>query len=209
MTSDVEQVFQHLKAWFSSSVSQDKKISWIKHGGREVSTIKDANFVFTANANCHDTLRIFESEDFLLGFLSIFHASYIDACLEMQTAHEVAAAKFIVLPPDMSADIQRLAFVDSTTQSVSSGLPICKDQTRTTDNAVQGCQQGKRSATDKDHSCSHSEAFVGGLEVRQSDINFTIGDLDSIPHVNSLPKCKGEICDFIPGVNGFSVSLKA
>ena len=45
---------------------------------------------------------VFRSEEFLKGLLAVFHVDYIAACLAKETAHEVAAAKYLVLPPGMS-----------------------------------------------------------------------------------------------------------
>eukprot|EP00057_Strongylocentrotus_purpuratus_P015270 XP_011669744.1 PREDICTED: uncharacterized protein C15orf43 homolog [Strongylocentrotus purpuratus] len=133
MSSRKLPIFNNLKAWFSSSVPRTLKYLWKKQGGEDVSCMKDANFIFSNDATCPDTDEIYESEEFLRGFLTVFHSSYIDACMKEKTAHEVAAAQYILLPPDMADDIQKLAYIRRTSNpEKAETIPTKKqDQSRT------------------------------------------------------------------------------
>ncbi|XP_041464247.1 telomere repeats-binding bouquet formation protein 2-like [Lytechinus variegatus] len=217
MSSKKLPVFNNLKAWFSSSIPRKMRDLWKKQGGKEVSSVKDAQFIFSSDASCTDTVEIYESEEFLHGFLTIFHSSYIDACLKEKTAHEVAAAQYILLPPDMADDIQQLAFVSRPPNQEMAETTSKKKQDQSRSNKPSKANENTNTNHHQER-LSSEPSTSNQREPRNrepptfahaADIAFKIDDLSSIPYAKSLPRFVGDIKDFIPGVNGCSLSLKA
>ncbi|XP_011664353.1 telomere repeats-binding bouquet formation protein 2 [Strongylocentrotus purpuratus] len=213
MSSRKLPIFNNLKAWFSSSVPRTLKDLWKKQGGEDVSCMKDANFIFSNDAACPDTVEIYESDEFLRGFLTVFHSSYIDACMKEKTAHEVAAAQYILLPPDMADDIQKLAYVRRTSNpEKAETIPTKKqDQSRTNKSTTTNENTNTNHHQERLSSepCHSNQSREPPSFAHAADIAFRIDDLASIPYAKSLPRFEGIVTDFIPGVNGCSLSLKS
>uniref|UniRef100_A0A8C2XEC3 Telomere repeat binding bouquet formation protein 2 n=1 Tax=Cyclopterus lumpus TaxID=8103 RepID=A0A8C2XEC3_CYCLU len=90
-------MFRDTSAWFSSSVPQACHTFWISEGGT-IADWRTAAFLFSEDATCADTLRIFESKDYLWKKVAVFHSLFLSACEKRQSVMSVCIGHY-VLPP--------------------------------------------------------------------------------------------------------------
>uniref|UniRef100_A0A2K6GVX6 Telomere repeat binding bouquet formation protein 2 n=1 Tax=Propithecus coquereli TaxID=379532 RepID=A0A2K6GVX6_PROCO len=90
-------MFQGQCGWFSSSVSRDLRQFWVAEGGT-ISDPRAADFLFSCDASHPDTLRIYQSLDYIEDNATVFHACYLSAVAKAEMKNSVALGHFI-LPP--------------------------------------------------------------------------------------------------------------
>uniref|UniRef100_A0A3P8TEJ2 Telomere repeat binding bouquet formation protein 2 n=1 Tax=Amphiprion percula TaxID=161767 RepID=A0A3P8TEJ2_AMPPE len=90
-------MFRGKTAWFSSSVPQTCHNFWILEGGT-IASWKAADYLFSEDATCPDTLRIFESKDYLWNKVTVFHSFFLSVCERWQSVKSVCIGHY-VLPP--------------------------------------------------------------------------------------------------------------
>ncbi|XP_019116285.2 telomere repeats-binding bouquet formation protein 2 isoform X2 [Larimichthys crocea] len=90
-------MFRSKSAWFSGSVSQACQNFWISEGGI-IACWRKADYLFSEDATCPDTLRIFESKDYLWNRVVVFHCLFLSTCEKRQSVKSVSIGHY-VLPP--------------------------------------------------------------------------------------------------------------
>uniref|UniRef100_A0A3Q4H646 Telomere repeat binding bouquet formation protein 2 n=1 Tax=Neolamprologus brichardi TaxID=32507 RepID=A0A3Q4H646_NEOBR len=90
-------MFRYKTAWFSSSVPQTCHMFWTSEGG-SIAHWRTADYLFSEDATCPDTLRIFESKDYLWNKLTVFHSLFLSACEKRQSVKSLSIGQY-VLPP--------------------------------------------------------------------------------------------------------------
>uniref|UniRef100_A0A3Q0RBG9 Telomere repeat binding bouquet formation protein 2 n=1 Tax=Amphilophus citrinellus TaxID=61819 RepID=A0A3Q0RBG9_AMPCI len=90
-------MFRCKTAWFSNSVPQACRTFWISEGG-SIAQWRTADYLFSEDATCPDTLRIFESKDYLWNKVTIFHSLFLSACQKRQSVKSLNIGHY-VLPP--------------------------------------------------------------------------------------------------------------
>uniref|UniRef100_A0A3Q1I374 Uncharacterized protein n=1 Tax=Anabas testudineus TaxID=64144 RepID=A0A3Q1I374_ANATE len=90
-------MFNNKSAWFSTSVPQTCQDFWILQSGT-IASWRTADYLFSADATCPDTLRIFESKDFLWNEVMVFHSLFLSICEKRQSVKSVCIGHY-VLPP--------------------------------------------------------------------------------------------------------------
>ncbi|XP_028398919.1 uncharacterized protein LOC114522441 [Dendronephthya gigantea] len=84
-------------AWFSLSTPETKKNIWFENGGRLEPDPFEADFLFAEDSEALDVQRIFDSEEFLSGHLTVFHSDIIIAAAKEEVA-SIDVMKAILLP---------------------------------------------------------------------------------------------------------------
>ncbi|XP_071845300.1 uncharacterized protein [Apostichopus japonicus] len=231
-------LFAGVMAWFSSSVSQDKKVAWIKHGGT-CGNWKEAQFLFSENHNARDTAKLFEQMEFLWGYVTVFHASFISDCVKEKDMKQVAVAPYLILPPEFPlVDIKGIpsgtcetaerddgSDDDDEVQEQQNLIRHSKRHKRKLDFSQQGSKQSVLSTSEKIHShsstsystnrtqdlcgsCQKPFQFCNGVEENRKDNDVPLLELESIPHTSTLKKTSQQLSDFVPNRNGCTVSRK-
>uniref|UniRef100_UPI003AABC8CD telomere repeats-binding bouquet formation protein 2 n=1 Tax=Centroberyx gerrardi TaxID=166262 RepID=UPI003AABC8CD len=95
--SSRETMFHNRTAWFSNSVRQACHDFWTSEGGT-VASWRTADYLFSEDAACPDTQRIFESKDYLWNKVTVFHSLYLSACEKRQSVKSLSIGHY-VLPP--------------------------------------------------------------------------------------------------------------
>ncbi|XP_028640809.1 telomere repeats-binding bouquet formation protein 2 [Grammomys surdaster] len=90
-------MFQGQRGWFCRSVCQDLRQFWVDEGGM-VSDAQAADFLFSCDASHPDTLRIYQSLEYIEDNATVFHAYYLAAVANTEMKNSVALGHF-VLPP--------------------------------------------------------------------------------------------------------------
>nr|XP_046244829.1 telomere repeats-binding bouquet formation protein 2 isoform X2 [Scatophagus argus] len=81
-------MFRNKSAWFSSSVPQTYHNFWTLQSG-SLADWRSADYLFSEDATCPDTLRIFESKDYLRNKVVVFHSLFLSACEKRQSVKSV------------------------------------------------------------------------------------------------------------------------
>ncbi|XP_034986372.1 telomere repeats-binding bouquet formation protein 2 [Zootoca vivipara] len=99
-------MFRGCSAWFSQSVSHELCGLWVAEGG--VITNQDAaDYLFSSDASHPDTKRIHQSLDYLEDRVTVFHSSYLAACVNSETKNSTALGHFLLLPACLQQEIRR------------------------------------------------------------------------------------------------------
>ncbi|XP_044206712.1 telomere repeats-binding bouquet formation protein 2 isoform X2 [Thunnus albacares] len=117
-------MFRNKTAWFSSSVPQSCHNFWILEDGTTAGW-RTADYLFSKEATCPDTLRVFESKDFLWNKVTVFHSSFLSACEKRQSAKSVCIGHYVLPPASVQDDVRnilgRLIWEREDEQSVTQG----------------------------------------------------------------------------------------
>ncbi|XP_049573896.1 telomere repeats-binding bouquet formation protein 2 isoform X2 [Syngnathus scovelli] len=90
-------MFANKKAWFSSSVSLSLRDFWLAEDGI-VTGWKTADYIFSDDAEHPDTLRIFQSMEYIWDKVTVFHSIFLSSCGKRQSTKSVSIGHY-VLPP--------------------------------------------------------------------------------------------------------------
>ncbi|XP_043775025.1 telomere repeats-binding bouquet formation protein 2 isoform X1 [Cervus elaphus] len=99
-------MFQGQRGWFSGSVSHDLRQFWVAEGGT-ISDPRVADFLFSCDASHPDTLRIYQSLDYIEDNATVFHACYLSAVANAEIKNSVALGHFILPPASLQKEIRR------------------------------------------------------------------------------------------------------
>ncbi|XP_072320725.1 telomere repeats-binding bouquet formation protein 2 [Eucyclogobius newberryi] len=91
-------MFHNKSAWFSSSVPQECRTFWMMEGGT-MRCWKTADYLFSQDALCPDTIRIYSSRDHLFKNVTVFHSFFLSVCEKRKSFQSVCIGHY-VLPPD-------------------------------------------------------------------------------------------------------------
>ncbi|XP_044206703.1 telomere repeats-binding bouquet formation protein 2 isoform X1 [Thunnus albacares] len=100
-------MFRNKTAWFSSSVPQSCHNFWILEDGTTAGW-RTADYLFSKEATCPDTLRVFESKDFLWNKVTVFHSSFLSACEKRQSAKSVCIGHYVLPPASVQDDVRNI-----------------------------------------------------------------------------------------------------
>lgn len=120
MMSENMQIFQGLTAWFSDSVSTERKTKWKEQGGKQAD-YDSAQFIFSENADSKDTKQIFQSSAYRDEHLAIFHAKYISDSTKVPT-QKIPVGKYFLPPKEIQNLVRKqMKYIwDDTDSGVSS-----------------------------------------------------------------------------------------
>uniref|UniRef100_A0A2K6APZ2 Telomere repeat binding bouquet formation protein 2 n=1 Tax=Macaca nemestrina TaxID=9545 RepID=A0A2K6APZ2_MACNE len=99
-------MFQGQRGWFCRSVSRDLRQFWVAEGGT-ISDPRAADFLFSCDASHPDTLRIYQSLDYIEDNATVFHAYYLSAVANAEIKTSVALGHFILPPACLHKEIRR------------------------------------------------------------------------------------------------------
>ncbi|XP_063045576.1 telomere repeats-binding bouquet formation protein 2 [Engraulis encrasicolus] len=217
-------MFKNKTAWFSNSVKRGIRSVWVREGGLIVSW-KRASYLFSDDATCPDTDRVFTSREYMEGKLTVFHSAFISVCDVRQSMKSVAIGHY-VLPPipvqeEVKAVIGRFIWEED-------NLTEGPDEEAQEEGPEPQKQKGHR----KDGSASKQKSENGeevlmsldellmatGKEEEETQEEETCCGVQHYPVNNmlsgyvgseQLKRYGGELHDFLPGQSGFSVSVRS
>ncbi|XP_066514428.1 telomere repeats-binding bouquet formation protein 2-like isoform X2 [Hoplias malabaricus] len=96
-------MFKNKRAWFSNSVRRDIPRFWVSQGG-VLSSWRTADYLFSEDASCPDTIEIHTSDEYAMDRATVFHSAYLSICQLRQSAKSVPLGHYL-LPP---VSVQRL-----------------------------------------------------------------------------------------------------
>ncbi|XP_054901048.1 telomere repeats-binding bouquet formation protein 2 [Poeciliopsis prolifica] len=202
-------MFSSKTAWFSSSVPQDRLDFWMAEGG----TIIDwgqADYLFSADAACPDTLRVFESNDYISNKVTVFHSLFLSTCEKRQSVKSVCIGHYVLSPASVQDEVRdvvgRLIWEHEDEETVaqdeqkSSCLP---DAPHSEQNARESISEESDidSSESEAHLCEplrSPASFVapGKLLNLRRDYSVLTGYIS----IENLPRYSGDLHDVHPGV---------
>ncbi|XP_033972995.1 telomere repeats-binding bouquet formation protein 2 isoform X1 [Trematomus bernacchii] len=179
-------MFKNKSAWFSSSVPQACHNFWRLEGG-SIAGCRTADYLFSEDATCADTMRIFESKDYLWNKVAVFHSLFLSACERRQSVKSVCIGHYVLPPASVQDEVRqvvgRLIWEFEDEQSVAQGF-----SSQTEDE----CSEVSKSNSGPSDTESESEA--------PQSVHYPVTDMRSgYISMDNLQKYSGDLCDFHPG----------
>ncbi|XP_068596979.1 telomere repeats-binding bouquet formation protein 2 [Brachionichthys hirsutus] len=101
-------MFRNKSAWFSHSVPPACHNFWRLEGGT-ITGWRTADYLFSEDATCPDTLRIFESKDYLWNKVVVFHVLFLSICEKRRSVKSVSIGHFVLPPISVQEEVRNVA----------------------------------------------------------------------------------------------------
>ncbi|XP_047389721.1 telomere repeats-binding bouquet formation protein 2 [Sciurus carolinensis] len=195
-------MFQGQRGWFSGSVSRELRQFWVAEGGT-VSDSQAADFLFSCDASHPDTLRIYESLDYIEDNATVFHAYYLSAVANAEIKNSVALGHFILPPACLQKEIRRKigSFIWEQDQHFLIEKPddIASNKIKSSELAIEH---------KKELSKSTEKIFIRTPVVEKQMYfplqNYPVNNMvTGYISIDAMKKFLGELHDFIPGSSGY------
>lgn len=184
-------------AWFSSSATKSAIKVWVQLGGIVESNALKADFVFAKDNKANDVQRLFRSEEFCGGHMTVFSTNVI-CDIVTETFNHFDVGNYIILPHKKFESV------------------CCRGQKFSSDTEPSEEDVGKKVDTltnNRDDASSSSESVRRGISTSEDG---TIGNsctqrilypnlnLDVV-HLDDIRVPPVRLMDFKPGVDGCKV----
>ncbi|XP_050651843.1 telomere repeats-binding bouquet formation protein 2 isoform X2 [Macaca thibetana thibetana] len=199
-------MFQGQRGWFCRSVSRDLRQFWVAEGGT-ISDPRAADFLFSCDASHPDTLRIYQSLDYIEDNATVFHAYYLSAVANAEIKTSVALGHFILPPACLHKEIRRKigSFIWEQDQHF-----LIKKHDEVTPNEIKTLGENSEFATEhiKELSESPEKHFIRTPVVEKQMYfplqNYPVNNMvTGYISIDAMKKFLGELHDFIPGSSGY------
>ncbi|EHB07933.1 hypothetical protein GW7_16970 [Heterocephalus glaber] len=229
-------MFQGQRGWFCGSVSQDLRQFWggkPAEGPREAGQLPDclrgspcafafastvaeggtvsdaeaAEFLFSCDASHPDTLRIYQSLDYIEDNATVFHAYYLSAVANAEIKNSVALGHFVLPPACLQKEIRRKigSFIWEQEQHF-----LIEKHDEVTSNEINTFRENSELATENEKELSKStENNFLRTPVIEKQMYFPLQDypvnnmLTGYISIDAMKKYLGELHDFVPGSSGY------
>ncbi|XP_070923028.1 telomere repeats-binding bouquet formation protein 2 isoform X2 [Macaca nemestrina] len=200
-------MFQGQRGWFCRSVSRDLRQFWVAEGGT-ISDPRAADFLFSCDASHPDTLRIYQSLDYIEDNATVFHAYYLSAVANAEIKTSVALGHFILPPACLHKEIRRKigSFIWEQDQHF-----LIKKHDEVTPNEIKTLGENSELATEhiKELSESPEKHFIRTPVVEKQMYfplqNYPVNNMvTGYISIDAMKKFLGELHDFIPGSSGLN-----
>ncbi|XP_028734483.1 telomere repeats-binding bouquet formation protein 2 [Peromyscus leucopus] len=195
-------MFQGQRGWFCRSVSQDLRQFWVDQGGT-ISDAQAADFLFSCDASHPDTLRIYQSLEYIEDNATVFHAYYLSAVANTEMKNSVALGHFVLPPECLQKEIRRK--IGSFIWEQDENVLIEKHDRIPSDE-----RESSEPTTEhkKELSESAENDFIRTPVVEKQMYfplqNYPVNNMvTGYISIDALEKFLGELHDFIPGSSGY------
>ncbi|XP_030582046.1 telomere repeats-binding bouquet formation protein 2 [Archocentrus centrarchus] len=189
-------MFRCKTAWFSNSVPQACRTFWISEGG-SIAQWRTADYLFSEDATCPDTLRIFESKDYLWNKVTIFHSLFLSACQKRQSVKSLNIGHYVLPPASIQDEVRnvvgRLIWEHEDKQSVEQDA--LESFTCPTEDESSEEEVSIRDSESSDADSSENEVLLCDCMQRYPVKSMITGYV----RMDKLQKYSGDLCDFHHG----------
>lgn len=179
-------MFHNKIAWFSSSVPQECQSFWLREGGT-ITSWTTADYLFSQDASCPDTQRIYLSRDYLFNKVTVFHSFFLCACEKRQSVKSVCIGHYVLPPESVQQEVRNV---------IGRLIWECEDD-EISKSAVQAEDDSDGEVSERNSEASDTserEQLHGGLG------SYPISNtLTGYVSMDSLPRYSGSLCDFHMG----------
>ncbi|XP_048887318.1 telomere repeats-binding bouquet formation protein 2 [Brienomyrus brachyistius] len=186
-------MFRKKKAWFSKSVSEDLRRLWVSGGGL-IASWTSAEYLFSADASCPDTQRVFESADYVDDRVAVFHSSCLSACEQRQNMESLTAGHYVLPPACVQKEVKA---------AVGGFIWEQEDDHNMLQMEKCSCENQEPQTSYKALRMEKPERKLPWCNTQHYPTNNAITGYVS---VNDLKRYPGKLHDFRPGCSGFSVA---
>ncbi|XP_051000995.1 telomere repeats-binding bouquet formation protein 2 [Acomys russatus] len=196
-------MFQGQCGWFSRSVSQDLRQFWEDEGGK-ISDAQAADFLFSCDASHPDTLRIYQSLEYIEDNATVFHAHYLSAVANTERKNAVSLGHFVLPPACLQKEIRRK--IGSFVWEQDENFLIFEKHDRITSRGEES--PGPAPEHKKELPKSAENNFIRTPVVEKQMYlplqNYPVNNMvTGYISIDALDKFLGELHDFIPGSSGY------
>nr|XP_020462389.1 telomere repeats-binding bouquet formation protein 2 isoform X2 [Monopterus albus] len=164
--------------------------------GGTIASWRTADYLFSEDATCPDTLSIFESKDCLWSKVTVFHSMFLSACKKRQSVKSVSIGHYVLPPASVQDEVRnvvgRLIWEHEEEQPVAQGSPegfSCQ-----TEDGYNEGQVSRSNSEPSDSDTPESEALLCG-NLQDYPVNYMLTGYISM---DNLQKYSGDLCDFHP-----------
>ncbi|XP_006778055.1 PREDICTED: telomere repeats-binding bouquet formation protein 2 [Myotis davidii] len=199
-------MFQGQRGWFCRSVSGNLRQFWVAEGGT-ISDLRAADFLFSCDASHPDTLRVYQSLDYIDDNATVFHAYYLAAVANAEIKNSVALGHFVLPPACLQEEIRRKigSFIWEQDQHF-----LTEKHDEVMSNEINILKESSELATDhkKELSKSTKKHFIRTPVVEKQMYcplqNYPVNNMvTGYISIGAMKKFLGELHDFIPGSSGY------
>ncbi|XP_054476612.1 telomere repeats-binding bouquet formation protein 2 [Anoplopoma fimbria] len=181
-------MFRDKSAWFSSSVPQACHNFWILEGGTDAGW-RTADYLFSEDATCADTLRIFESKDYLWNKVAVFHSLFLSGCEKRQSVRSVCIGHYVLPPASIQEEVRhvvgRLIWECEDEQPVAKGF-----------HKSFSCQTEDENSEDSRSDSEPSDTDLSESEAPLHAHYAVSNTLSGYVSIDNLQKYSCDLCDF-------------
>ncbi|XP_007081823.1 telomere repeats-binding bouquet formation protein 2 [Panthera tigris] len=199
-------MFQGQRGWFCRSVGGELRQFWVAEGG-SISDPRAADFLFSCDASHPDTLRIYQSLDYIEDNATVFHAYYLSAVANAEVKNSVALGHFILPPACLQKEIRRKLgnFIWEQDQH----FQIEKHDELTPKETEDLKESSELAIYHKKELSKSGEKHFIRTPVTEKQMYFPLQNypvnnmVTGYISIDSMKKFLGELRDFIPGSSGY------
>ncbi|XP_038298123.1 telomere repeats-binding bouquet formation protein 2 isoform X1 [Canis lupus familiaris] len=199
-------MFQGQRGWFCGSVGEELRQFWVDEGG-SISDPRAADFLFSCDASHPDTLRIYQSLDYIEDNATVFHAHYLSAVANAEIKNSVTLGHFILPPECLQKEIRRKLgnFIWEQDQHFQ-----IEKHYEVTPNEIKALRENSELETDRKKELFKStEKHFIRTPVTEKQMYFPLQNypvnnmVTGYISIDAMKKFLGELHDFIPGSSGY------
>ncbi|XP_039986503.1 telomere repeats-binding bouquet formation protein 2 isoform X2 [Xiphias gladius] len=157
---------------------------------------RTADYLFSEDATCPDTLRIFESKDYLWNKVTVFQSLFLSACEKRQSVKSVHIGHYVLPPASVQDEVRnvvgRLIWECEDQQPVAQGSQ--KNFSSPTEDEYSEGEVSRGYCEPSDTDSSESEACLCGYLQEYPVSNMLTGYVS----MDNLQQYSGDLCDFHP-----------
>uniref|UniRef100_A0A8P0TRR1 Tripartite motif containing 69 n=1 Tax=Canis lupus familiaris TaxID=9615 RepID=A0A8P0TRR1_CANLF len=175
--------------------------------GGSISDPRAADFLFSCDASHPDTLRIYQSLDYIEDNATVFHAHYLSAVANAEIKNSVTLGHFILPPECLQKEIRRKLgnFIWEQDQHFQ-----IEKHYEVTPNEIKALRENSELETDRKKELSKStEKHFIRTPVTEKQMYFPLQNypvnnmVTGYISIDAMKKFLGELHDFIPGSSGY------
>ncbi|XP_059202772.1 telomere repeats-binding bouquet formation protein 2 isoform X2 [Centropristis striata] len=160
--------------------------------GGSIADWRTADYLFSADAKCPDTLRIFESKDYLWNKVVVFHSLFLSVCENRQSVKSVRIGHYVLPPASVQDEVRhvvgRLIWECEEERSVAEDFNESfsfQTEDGYTEKSKSSSETSDTNSQSEDSSCAHnpSDNMLTGC-VSMDSLQKYSGDLFDLP-----PEC--------------------
>ncbi|XP_051833216.1 telomere repeats-binding bouquet formation protein 2 [Antechinus flavipes] len=199
-------MFRGQRAWFCRSVSQDLQELWVAQGG-VICNAREADFLFSCDASHPDTMRIYQSFDYMEDNATVFHAYYLSAIANADMKNTVSLGHYVLPPACLQKEIRKKIgnFIWEQNNHVMTEKPneVKPSEIKNLRKNTELSRQPEKDIyiSTKNH---FSRTPVTGKQLYYPLQNYPVNNMvTGYISIDTMKKFLGELHDFIPGSSGY------
>ncbi|XP_074088148.1 telomere repeats-binding bouquet formation protein 2 [Macrotis lagotis] len=199
-------MFREQRAWFCRSVSPDLRQLWVAQGG-VICNAREADFLFSCDASHPDTMRIFQSLEYIEDNATVFHAYYLSSIANAAMKNTVPLGHYVLPPACLQKEIREKigSFIWE-----QNNHTVTEKHGEVKPSKVQKLRENTELLTQSEKDLSGStEKHLSRTPVTEKQLyyplqNYPVNNMvTGYVSIDTMKKFLGELHDFTPGSSGY------